>query len=400
MGRQFIEDMYAHTLVSGTLTEYEANKPNDITSGYNTTAGNVLIPGGILNAMIKMFLSDRIGIGLSKKGDLYTEIKGDGRDEIVAMLYSSREHKMQACVFEASDPTNRRNLINNGTLRIPYYVAIPFMIHQRIKDFYKELEDAWNEIVSDVNASGMPVLHKSAGAGLVIDSVVATNENFVESIGMIESMGIVPGEVYDYTPELLNGKQGTFFMTRPVPKPKDEDPVAKADAVTYQEEMRNLKKEMYPLVQEYYESLSDADKALVPDEEKLGIYIPTQLFRNIVKIVADGLKNKDMDSQNILLKGPPGVGKSVMAVALAYVFSMPYRFTQSYKTADASEYIGTTIADNGVLKTNVETPFAQTVMRGGVHMDDDNSATCCRLKRSAGVRKLLRTCTLRCEMTG
>lgn len=144
------------------------------------------------------------------------------------------------------------------------------MIHQRIKDAYKELEDAWNEIASDVNASGMPVLRKSAGAGLVIDSIVATNEEFVESVGMIESMGIIPGEIYDYTPELLNGKKGTFFMTEAIPKPKDEDPMAKADTVTYQEEMRNLKEDMYPLVKEYYESLSDADKALVPDEEKLG----------------------------------------------------------------------------------------------------------------------------------
>ena len=373
MGMRFVEDMMTHTLVSETLTEYEANKPNDITSGYNTTASNVMVPGGILNAMIKVFLLDRIGLGLSKKGEIYTEVKGDGRGEIVAMLYSPREKKMQACVFQAADPTNRRNLISNGVSKIPYYIAIPCMLHQRIKDAYKELEDAWNEIASDVNASGMPVLRKSAGAGLVIDSIVATNEEFVESVGMIESMGIIPGEIYDYTPELLNGKKGTFFMTEAIPKPKDEDPMAKADAVTYQEEMRNLKEDMYPLVKEYYESLSDADKALVPDEEKLGIYIPTQMFRNIVKIVADGLKNQDMDSQNILLKGPPGVGKSVMAVALAYVFSMPYRFTQSYKTADASEYIGTTVADNGVLKTNVETPFAQTVLHGGVHMDDDNN---------------------------
>ena len=373
MGMRFVEDMMTHTLVSETLTEYEANKPNDITSGYNTTASNVMVPGGIPNAMIKVFLSDRIGLGLSKKGEIYTEVKGDGRGEIVAMLYSPREKKMQACVFQAADPTNRRNLISNGVSKIPYYIAIPCMIHQRIKDAYKELEDAWNEIASDVNASGMPVLRKSAGAGLVIDSIVATNEEFVESVGMIESMGIIPGEIYDYTPELLNGKKGTFFMTEAIPKPKDEDPMAKADTVTYQEEMRNLKEDMYPLVKEYYESLSDADKALVPDEEKLGIYIPTQMFRNIVKIVADGLKNQDMDSQNILLKGPPGVGKSVMAVALAYVFSMPYRFTQSYKTADASEYIGTTVADNGVLKTNVETPFAQTVLHGGVHMDDDNN---------------------------
>ena len=47
MGRRFIEDMFTHTLVSGTLTEYEANKQNDITSGYNMNADNVAIPGGI-----------------------------------------------------------------------------------------------------------------------------------------------------------------------------------------------------------------------------------------------------------------------------------------------------------------------------------------------------------------
>ena len=64
MGMRFVEDMMTHTLVSETLTEYEANKPNDITSGYNTTASNVMVPGGIPNAMIKVFLSDRIGLGL------------------------------------------------------------------------------------------------------------------------------------------------------------------------------------------------------------------------------------------------------------------------------------------------------------------------------------------------
>ena len=245
---------------------------------------------------------------------------------------------------------------------------------QRIADKYGQLADAWKEIIDAKGEAYVPKIPDCQGAHCILDSFVSVApEDFKFQIDNLENLSLVPETVFDYTPILMDGAEGTFLLTKPVEKPEDLDPFAKKENKTFSNQMEEMRAEMWPLVKDYYESLSEEDKMLVPDEEKLGIYIPTKKFKNIVKILADGIRNGEKDTQNVLLKGPPGVGKSTMAVAIAYVFSMPYRFTQSYKTADASEYIGTTVAENGVLKTNVETQFAQTVMRGGVHMDDDNN---------------------------
>ncbi|HBT65548.1 MAG TPA: hypothetical protein DEB10_12910 [Ruminococcaceae bacterium] len=369
----FIQDMYTYSLISDTLTDFRTDQKCDVLSGYNSTGNPAQIPGGILNAMIKIFLSEKIGIGVTQTGEIYVEVMGDARDDVVSILYNSRENKIQACRFNIQNQNDKRPLVTSGVNKIPYYIAIPFIIHQRIQDRFRELEDAWNEIVDEAVNGIMPKIAKTDAAGYLIDSIVNGEGDYPISLGNIENLALIPGEVYDYTSDLLKGKNNSFVLARAVARPVNVDPFASDDSKSYQAQMKQMKDETWPLVKDYYESLSDEEKALVPDEDRLGIYIPTPLFKNIVRIIADGLKNHEMDSQNVLLKGPPGVGKSVMAVAIAYVFSMPYRFTQSYKTADASEYIGTTVADNGVLKTNIETQFAQTVMRGGVHMDDDNN---------------------------
>lgn len=369
----FIEDMYAPTIISDVLTDLKTDQPNDTASGYNTTGSMARIPSGILNAMIKVFISEKIGIGVTAEGEVYTEVMGDTRDEMVAMLYNHEEMKIKACRFRTQDATSKQPLLTSSSTKIPYYIAIPFLVHQRIEDRYRELEDAWEEIVRDAAQRPMPKIGKTEGAGMVIDSIVSGADNYPITMGSIENLAVIPNAVYDYTAELLGGKQSAFHLTQGVERPEEVDPFATDEGKTYQAQMQEMKDEMWPLVKDFYEGLSDEDKALVPDEERLGIYIPTTLFRNIVRIIADGLKNNEMDSQNILLKGPPGVGKSVMAVAIAYVFSMPYRMTQAYKSADASEYTGTTLAVDGVWKTTPETPFSLTAMRGGVHIDDDNN---------------------------
>ena len=257
---------------------------------------------------------------------------------------------------------------------IPFFAAIPCLAYQRIKDTYDQLADAWKDLYGTVGESYVPKIADSDSAHCIIDSFIsAAGDDFPIELEKIENLAIIPETVYDYTEQLLEGQNGTFYLTKGIEKPEDVDPFARKENKTFSSQMEEMRAEMWPLVKDYYESLSEEDKALVPDEEKLGIYIPTKKFRNVVRILADGILNGERDTQNVLLKGPPGVGKSTMAVAIAYVFSMPYRFTQSYKTADASEYIGTTVADNGVLKTNTNTQFASTVLRGGVHMDDDNN---------------------------
>ncbi len=372
-----LQDMYAHQLINEVLTDLQPGQTLTVTSGYNTSMAENTVPAGVVNAMIKIFLTEEIGIGVTEDGDIYTEVMGNEKDVRIAILFNPSEKKMSACQFDVNDKTTKQSLINSQTGITPFFLTIPCLVSQRIANKFNELDVSWKAIQDAVGEAYVPKIADCDGAHCIIDSfVAAANDDFPIMMDKVQNMALVPEMVYDYTGELLDGKEGIFHLTKGVEKPDDVDPFAKKETKTFSNQMEELRSEMWPLVKDYYESLSDEDKALVPDEEKLGIYIPTKKFKNIVKIIADGLRNGERDTQNILLKGPPGTGKSTMAVAIAYVFSMPYRFTQSYKTADASEYIGTTVADNGVLKTNVETQFAQTVLRGGVHMDDDNSVTC------------------------
>jgi len=369
-----LEDLYSCPILNAMLSDVDAETEVPGLSGYNNDGTDVRVPGGIVNAMITLFLTDSIGIGVTDSGEIYTELKGNERDTVIGILYHPKTKKVQACQFNVADTTTKQALINSSVSKTPFQVSIPFMVEQRIKDRFKELEGAWKMVLAEAAKSSMPRITDCEGTHYIIDSFVsAAKSEFPIDMGNIENLAMVPGEVYDYTGELLDGKNGTFYLTKGIPKPENEDPFSSGETRSFQKQMQDLKNEMFPLVKDYYEALSEEDKALVPDEEKLGIYIPTKKFVNVVKILADGIQRGERDTQNILLKGPPGTGKSTMAVAIAYVFSMPYRFTQSYKTADASEYIGTTVADNGVLKTNTETQFAQTVLRGGVHMDDDNN---------------------------
>ncbi len=369
-----IEDVYTCPILNEMLTEIDTETTLTGTSGYNINFEEIKVPGGIVNAMITLFLTDKIGIGVTPMGEIYTEVKGDSRESVVAILYHPKTKKVQACKFNTADVTTKQALITPDVSKTPFQVAIPFLVQQRIFDKFQELENAWSMVLSESQSMSLPKITNCDGAGCMIDSFVsAARQDYPIEMGDIENLAVVPPEVYDYTGELLNGKDGTFVLTKVVDRPVDENPFDAGQTKSYQKQMQDLKDEMFPLVKDFYEGLSEEDKAMVPTEEKLGIYIPTQKFINICKIIADGIKNGERDTQNVLLKGPPGTGKSTMAVAIAYVFSMPYRFTQSFKTADASEYIGTTVADNGVLKTNVETQFAQTVLRGGVHMDDDNN---------------------------
>lgn len=369
-----LQDMYNCQLINEVLTDFRSETMIQPTSGYNTSGVENPVPLGVINAMIKIFLSEDIAFGATENGEVYTEVMSNEKDMRIAVLYNPAEKKISACQFDVNDITTKQALVTDSVKELPFYTVIPCLALQRISDKYSQLADAWKEIIDAKGEAYVPKIPDCQGAHCILDSFVSVApEDFKFQIDNLENLALVPETVFDYTPALMDGAEGTFLLTKPVEKPEDLDPFAKKENKTFSNQMEEMRAEMWPLVKDYYESLSEEDKMLVPDEEKLGIYIPTKKFKNIVKILADGIRNGEKDTQNVLLKGPPGVGKSTMAVAIAYVFSMPYRFTQSYKTADASEYIGTTVAENGVLKTNVETQFAQTVMRGGVHMDDDNN---------------------------
>ena len=274
-----LEDMYKSPIVNEALSEIGTDMTFEGMSGYNGEGTEIQVPGGIVNSMISLFLTEKIGIGVTKEGEIYVEIKGDERDTVIAILYSPLTHKVQACKFDVNDLNTKQALINSETRGVPSQLSVPYIVYQRIVDKYKELEEAWIEILDKRTGGFLPKIANCDGTQMLIDSFVSgAKDNYNFSMGDIENLAVAPTEVYDYTKELLKDKDGTFRLTTAVEKPEDEDPFSTGDKRSYQKIMQDLKTEIFPLVKEYYENLSEEDKALVPDEEKLGIYTDQTLF--------------------------------------------------------------------------------------------------------------------------
>ena len=91
-----LEDMYKSPIVNEALSEIGTDMTFEGMSGYNGEGTEIQVPGGIVNSMISLFLTEKIGIGVTKEGEIYVEIKGDERDTIIAILYSPLTQKVQA----------------------------------------------------------------------------------------------------------------------------------------------------------------------------------------------------------------------------------------------------------------------------------------------------------------
>ena len=55
-----LQDMYAHQLINDMLTDLKPETTISGISGYNTSGTDVSVPAGVVNAMIKIFLSEKI----------------------------------------------------------------------------------------------------------------------------------------------------------------------------------------------------------------------------------------------------------------------------------------------------------------------------------------------------
>lgn len=136
------------------------------------------------------------------------------------------------------------------------------------------------------------------------------------------------------------------------------------------EELKYLRESIASTMESFIKGLSEEMIQAIPTEAQVQDYIPTQEFEDVCYFIEDNLSRGKMYN-NILFWGPPGNGKSAFAKALAFVFQMPYRFEQGFGSKDAGDYSGTTIANNGVLNTSIETDFVKAMRDGGVFADDD-----------------------------
>ena len=59
---KLLQDMYAHQLINDMLTDLKPETTISGISGYNTSGVDIAVPAGVVNAMIKIFLSEKIGM--------------------------------------------------------------------------------------------------------------------------------------------------------------------------------------------------------------------------------------------------------------------------------------------------------------------------------------------------
>lgn len=345
--------------------------------------GPITPAGGAIGAFTDMMfaaVNGNIQVGITENdGKIFVEMllpreySADGRDDnLFVSLLDVASQQLDYAFYSPSS-----NALFLATLfSIPLY-AVSYFVYQRLvhADY---LEPYYNEVLDTLRKQ------KENGESFFISKCEAVDRIYeyfygkglddlpdllAEDIGTLQR---IPKNLQNVTNSIFHCDEKEFESLKVVEDVEDTEGMSVDEKRALSlSKMQKLRDDAYPLVQDFYENLSDEDKALVPDDDSINGYIPTRLFANVVKILSDSLSRHDMDGQNVLLMGPPGVGKSVMAIALAYVFHMPYRYTQGYKTMDASEYRGTTIAINGTLHTSTDTPFANTVRRGGLFCDDD-----------------------------
>lgn len=57
---KLLQDMYAHQLINDVLTDLKPETTISGISGYNTSGVDISVPAGVVNAMIKIFLSEKL----------------------------------------------------------------------------------------------------------------------------------------------------------------------------------------------------------------------------------------------------------------------------------------------------------------------------------------------------
>lgn len=328
--------------------------------GY-ASSNNQIIPDAFKQALKNLLFADQIAVltNASTKNQVALDyVTEDGMT--VETLYDNSQKVVKWRAIKMGTTLTPVDINNRGTERTTYAVSLAML-----------------QIVNALVQSEVSMLNAFDSILSFMISIDALEQNFNAFAEIREMYQFCSDHADDFlgdmmSVEALNQRPPLTNVTADVLK-RDTTIDEEAEEAKEEVSLEHLKAFVQPVIQSYYDSLSEDDKALIPTEEDMKNYLPSTIFANVVKMVKYGLENGDMSCQNILLKGPPGVGKSKMAVALAYVFQMPYRYTQGYKTMDASEYRGTTIANNGVLDTKTDTPIAETARRGGVFVDEDNN---------------------------
>lgn len=360
------------------LYSMKANPPSFIKIPSNTEMKSTVVgyspvkpAKGALKALGKMIgdpLSKnwRTGFMIDDSGDIWTRSinHDESKGEEVIVRYSPANREVGIGILDSTGSLRAYD----ETQRCPYEVVMSLIVHFIMDDQCAFRKEDFNKIVDEFQRTGE--INDTEEAFKIMNLIyyvgkdkLPVNEEDFEEIRSLPEFGLEIGtDIFGIDDQRLH-----FFDE--APHSASTAPQS-TDTRTTLERMQTLRSKFKNLVSGFVRSLSPEMTSRVPSDASVQDYIPTQEFEDVCSFVGDNLSRGKMYN-NILFWGPPGNGKSAFAKALAYVFQMPYYFEQGFGSKDAGDYAGTTVANNGVLNTSVDTAFVKAMRDGGVFADDD-----------------------------
>lgn len=359
---------YHHTRYNLSICKFPVTEEVCCKSKFNTTPKAVKPSPAHGWALIHMLFNQERHFGIAKcdaRNELLLEIGSPNTPTRKILIYNYAKQTLACGALDENDAWAARQEVSAE------YVATLHLAYLIYSD--SDVAAKWREAQTEfVQKNKMKRITNGIGPSYLLDALyfsigpVFPNFNMETDIIAIDDNTDKTG-FEDITDGII-GVTGEFHFAD-ITYAKKNNTTAKNSKVT----LDTLKAQYGHLTAEFYDGLSDVQKALIPKVvgTRLETYIVTDEFARDIAYIANAIEEKDMYGMSEILVGPPGLGKSLAAYATAYIFNWPLYYIQGNKDVTAADFIGAPIADNGVLRTDTDTPLLKAMRDGGLCLLDD-----------------------------
>lgn len=351
------------------IFNYPFSQDVDTVSKFNKGSKGSRPSPAAARALINLLFNKERHIGVAKcddRSELLLEISSAHSDTRKVLVFNYESNTLAVASMDADGTWSDKQYVSAE------YVSTLHLIYLIFSDSDVSLK--WRETQTEFfqNNKGQRITQCSSTSYL-LDAlyysigVAFPNFNFDSDIAQVDDTTDRNGFV-DITEEII-GIPGEFeFATLSTPAavaPKAKKKSSRLD-------LDDLRAEFSPCTASFTASLPDNFKALIPQKEGAlkNYVVPDDLYNDLL-LIKDAIEDGDLSGMSAYLSGPPGLGKSLRGVAIAYILQFPLFYLQGNKDITAADFIGAPMADNGVFRTDVDTPLLLAMKYGGMCILDD-----------------------------